>query len=897
MTVMRYDSTDEMFGTKRNFANPNKEQKIAIGSEAEEEDEDEDEDEDNDRDDDETSRSRPLLAHHFKACRWNSCKLLELNNGLYESDDRRSNNCDHSNEEQFRLKDWHMHDCDRARQASRSLGDFLAFNSQQKQQYQMEHRHDKSDKHCKRRYKNDESEEQFKNNKQRDCFHLEIDHKRKQQEEEQRQQVKGIGERESNLNLPAVQASQREFYWPSNLSKQEGICTQSSNDLIVPNKRRSRYTARLTANRAQRRRRRGLSSGVASKIITPANLSLSSPLLLQYEEKQQPKEPLSRLPDILRSSRKADSKLEVGVKVEVKDGAEVEAISKSQCLQALSTSDNKGFMGQLDALAGQPVAQVNDVHACETKAVKDNGHANAETNRFHCFVGVASGCCFETSQACRNNGKTDQQQRQVSARLQGCTTNGGSSCSCYSNNCNESRNGVRLSGNRFDRCCSRQDNNDATSATSSPNQLRRAKLDGNSRPTGNEQQQADFDGRRGVGGAIVDGDKLPSIGDQSELMLSIMPDICYPESTTATTSVGPIDSTLLTIIQDKQQKESFHYQVAKSEKREAKVGEKRVEAKRNGYFDSNEYYQRKQQQQQRHNINFAQDKQQYLNDKNNANATNSDKFMVVDLNNSTSKFMGYNSWPKVLLQPGNSATYKVVKQQQQVTALSGLPTTFSLKNEGETIPQKKQETCVSLSIYQQRQEQRGMCNVNSNKTIARYSRPGRSPVSLQRQTNARLTRHKLKIQQQRQEQLAHLALRERLQISQQNSYSNNRIFGQQSSSLSPETNIFGQSTENTGPRKITLDYRLSSRGSNSSIESSLPNNRINAQQRHTLGNNNLNQSDFSTLQHQHIQVDIPTVVSSRTIEISDNQLACCSRQQQESSIHLNDQQASPSSSK
>lgn len=45
----------------------------------------------------------------------------------------------------------------------------------------------------------------------------------------------------------------------------------------------------------------------------------------------------------------------------------------------------------------------------------------------------------------------------------------------------------------------------------------------------------------------------------------------------------------------------------------------------------------------------------------------------------------------------------------------------------------------------------------------RLSRPGRSPISLQRQTNARLARHRLKIQQQRQEQLASLALREREQ--------------------------------------------------------------------------------------------------------------------------------------
>lgn len=46
----------------------------------------------------------------------------------------------------------------------------------------------------------------------------------------------------------------------------------------------------------------------------------------------------------------------------------------------------------------------------------------------------------------------------------------------------------------------------------------------------------------------------------------------------------------------------------------------------------------------------------------------------------------------------------------------------------------------------------------------RLSRPGRSPVSLQRQTNARLARHRAKIQQQRQEQLAQLAQRERQQL-------------------------------------------------------------------------------------------------------------------------------------
>lgn len=57
--------------------------------------------------------------------------------------------------------------------------------------------------------------------------------------------------------------------------------------------------------------------------------------------------------------------------------------------------------------------------------------------------------------------------------------------------------------------------------------------------------------------------------------------------------------------------------------------------------------------------------------------------------------------------------------------------------------------------------------VDTRRRPARHiGRPGRSPLSLQRQTNARLTRHQLRIQQQRQEQLVQLALREREQLLQ-----------------------------------------------------------------------------------------------------------------------------------
>lgn len=62
---------------------------------------------------------------------------------------------------------------------------------------------------------------------------------------------------------------------------------------------------------------------------------------------------------------------------------------------------------------------------------------------------------------------------------------------------------------------------------------------------------------------------------------------------------------------------------------------------------------------------------------------------------------------------------------------------------------------------------------------SQLGRPGRSPLSLQRQTNARLSRHQLKIQQQRQEQLVLLALRDRdqlIQVSQQKAKPQNRRY-------------------------------------------------------------------------------------------------------------------------
>lgn len=936
MTVVRYNSTDVMFVTEKKFAKVNREQEIAIGSEAEvevesnAEEEEKEEDEDDDEDEDEEiCRSRPLLSRqNCKAFRWSSCKVLKISK-LDEDDDRGISNFDNSNDdEHVQLKNWQLRDCDRTKRASKSQGDFLAFETQQQQQYRMDNNYGIS-KHCKESYvngkqfKSSEKKQASKKEKQQGSYdHYLTGHKRsQQQQQQQRQQAKAVEERESNFN--AFQVNQKESYWPSKFSKQESNCAKSVKNLVA---KRRKHVVSVIANRAQQRRRKELPSSVASKIITPVSLSLSSPVLLQDStgERAQ-KQPLSRLADAFASS------------AETKAGAETHP--RSQCLQALSTSDNNGFMGQLDALAGQLATPFNGVQAYQTKAVEHNGHASDGTNR--CSVDVATGCCLETSQqAICNNRKADQQQeqqRKVSASLEGCMTNGRSTC-CYNNNNNNIGNFLagKLSSNRFESCddCQNLDNDNdndkdhttTNTATSSSNQLEQAKLERNSQATDNEKQLKDFGGRHSL--AKVDGNRISSIGKKSELRLSIMPDSCYPENTTTTSAtIEPICSSISNVIHNKHQKNIFHCRL---DSENDKKGLKEVEAKRNEYIDIDKFYQ--QQQRRQHHIDTdskpsstSPNEQQYLNDKNTTNVTNStdsNKLMVVDLNNfpnSTSTFMGCNYWPKLLLQAGNSATYKVVKQQQ-VSAVSGSPTAFSLRSEGETDPRKKQETCETISNSQQpqlelqitqRREQLSKNIVNNNKTIARYSRPGRSPISLQRQTNARLTRNKLKIQQQRQEQLAHLALRERQQISHQSS--NNRISGKlQNSSRRPGTDIFGQVFSNTGRREsYSDDYcQVSVRGSNSnSIESSLPSNTTNAQQqRYILDKNNLSQPDFYTLQtlssqqyHQPIQDDNSITVSSRAIEISDNQLACSSRgQQQESSINIScniEQQVPPSNGK
>lgn len=148
-----------------------------------------------------------------------------------------------------------------------------------------------------------------------------------------------------------------------------------------------------------------------------------------------------------------------------------------------------------------------------------------------------------------------------------------------------------------------------------------------------------------------------------------------------------------------------------------------------------------------------------------------------------------NTWRQAL-HPYNSGSYKVARQQQQQQQqnqqqqMGQLVSGFEGDREMTAIQvqdrsEQEIEGATNNNAYNRLQPpaqqvdnaQRSSSNVAKERRLtARGLRPSRSPISLQRQTNARLTWHRIKIQQQRQEQLAQLALRERQQLEQHSHY-------------------------------------------------------------------------------------------------------------------------------
>ena len=119
------------------------------------------------------------------------------------------------------------------------------------------------------------------------------------------------------------------------------------------------------------------------------------------------------------------------------------------------------------------------------------------------------------------------------------------------------------------------------------------------------------------------------------------------------------------------------------------------------------------------------------------------------------------------LAPGQSASYKVAQRQEgEVCAPSP-----SAGAKQQAASGQSQEAAArgrgrlrAPSVPGSGRQLEGRAALGQQGALG--GRPGRSPVSLQRQTNARLARHKFKLQQQRQQQLADLERRERQLISQ-----------------------------------------------------------------------------------------------------------------------------------
>lgn len=245
----------------------------------------------------------------------------------------------------------------------------------------------------------------------------------------------------------------------------------------------------------------------------------------------------------------------------------------------------------------------------------------------------------------------------------------------------------------------------------------------------------------------------------------------------------------------------------------------------------------------------------------NSNRNNS---LAIELNHAANKLMGScgQTWRQAL-HSSKSGSYKVARKQHVVT-ISG-------DESKETAPANNENTdnlsCAAAAAVRQRhQEQESFAPGNSEganvarslRRSARHSRPSRSPISLQRQTNARLTRHRLKIQQQRQEQLSQLALREREQLK------NTNIQRRLDSTVTNYSRDFMQTRDfSTNCSYVSGVAGIGNRQAKISVNAT--------------PDINLDQQTQQTRTKQQ-QVIFSTSAPSTAIEICDNQLACSSRQ-------------------
>lgn len=243
------------------------------------------------------------------------------------------------------------------------------------------------------------------------------------------------------------------------------------------------------------------------------------------------------------------------------------------------------------------------------------------------------------------------------------------------------------------------------------------------------------------------------------------------------------------------------------------------------------------------------------------------------------------------LHPDNSSTYKLFRHNQQ---------------------QQQQLQQVDVSVHLDRLKPLEQCSVGGHKEvedggkhghqsslaisgkerkISRYSRPGRSPISLQRQTNQRLARHKLKIQQQRHEQIAQLMLREQEQHQHHQQQQQVDCRYQQLTSSRPQQlsgRYLQRATDLAQSRPATAKshslYLING------LLDRIPSSTIERREFHQTSHQNQPQTtnsecrltlDFGLIrQSQPEQVTSNQQAGSASIQISDNQLACSSRQSQ-----------------
>ena len=269
--------------------------------------------------------------------------------------------------------------------------------------------------------------------------------------------------------------------------------------------------------------------------------------------------------------------------------------------------------------------------------------------------------------------------------------------------------------------------------------------------------------------------------------------------------------------------------------------------------------------------------------------------LMVDFNATTntsaSEPMGpcCNSWRQAL-NPTSSGSYKVAQKQQLIDIpISGM-------SGGQFVGQEISGRPASEPF-----------RIKAGRKVSRFSRPGRSPISLQRQTNARLTKHKIKIQQQRQEQLAYLAIGGQEQLNQlDQNCGSSHTNDQQTLDLRGEiverrqeleSNVRTRAHESLYSINGLID-RLSLSDTLQPTRLNLPNNTPNnvfINQREQVDDNLASQTDnrlaYENLRHQHwatVSAQAPT----GAIEICDSQLASSSSRSQPRVASSNSQRIS-----